>query len=73
MCHLETHSEQRGKCKISQVGRCLKCLQEKPKKQEENPESHVLEAKWNKKKKKEKNTQCCMEEGYMDGISAEVD
>lgn len=68
----ETHSEQRGKCNISQVGRCLKCSQEKPKRQEENPESHVLEAKWNKKKKGN-NTQCFTEEGYMDGASAEVD
>lgn len=37
--------EQRTNYKGSEVGRFLECSQEKPKKQEENQESHVLEAK----------------------------
>lgn len=43
------------------------------KRQEKNSVFHVLEAKWNKKNKEKKNTQCFMEEGYMDGASAAVD
>lgn len=63
----ETHSEQRGKCNISQVGRCLKCSQEKPKRQEENTESHVLEAKWNKKKKEKRKQHSVFYRGRIHG------